>query len=178
LPEGAYVAAAGRWWDEGKGGATLDAAAAKALWPVVMAGAVQAPGGVHWAPRHAVATGALPHAAAAALVRNAGVFAAPSRYEPFGLAVAEAARAARALVLSDIPVFRELWGPAALFVEPGDAEALAAAINTLAADPQLRRTLGRKAQARARRFTVAAQARAMAQVYGHVLARRAVEEAR
>jgi glycosyltransferase involved in cell wall biosynthesis len=178
LPDGAYVAAAGRWWDEGKDGATLDAAAARALWPVVMAGALETPGGAAWAPRHAVATGALPHAAAAALVRNAGVFVAPSRYEPFGLAVAEAARAARALVLSDIPVFRELWGHAAIYVPPGDAEAFAGAINTLAADPDLRRTLGRRAQARAQRFTVAAQARAMAQVYGHVLARRAVEEAR
>jgi glycosyltransferase involved in cell wall biosynthesis len=177
-PDGAYAAAAGRWWDEGKDGATLDAAAAKALWPVVMMGALHAPGGTGWMPRHAVATGALPHAAAAALVRNAGVFVAPSRYEPFGLAVAEAARAARALVLSDIPVFRELWGHSAIYVSPGDAEALAAAINTLAADPDLRRTLGRKAQARARRFTVAAQARTMAQVYGHVLARRAMEEAR
>jgi hypothetical protein len=34
------------------------------------------------------------------------------------------------------------------------------------------------AQARARRFTVAAQARAMAELYGHVLARRALAEAR
>jgi glycosyltransferase involved in cell wall biosynthesis len=178
LSGGAYVAAAGRWWDEGKGGATLDAAAATTLWPVVMAGATQAPGGVPWAPRHASATGALPHAAASALVRNAGIFVAPSRYEPFGLAVAEAARAARPLILSDIPVFRELWGMTALYVPPGDAEALAGTINSLAADPDLRRTLGRKAQARARRFTVAAQARAMAGVYGHVLARRAVAEAR
>jgi glycosyltransferase involved in cell wall biosynthesis len=178
LPGGAYAAAAGRWWDEGKGGATLDAAAATTLWPVVMAGAVRAPGGADWTPRHAVAAGALPHAAAAALICNAGVFVAPSRYEPFGLAVAEAARAARPLILSDIPVFRELWGDAATYVPPGDAEALAGAINRLAADPDLRGKLGRKAQVRARRFTVTAQARAMAGVYGHVLARRAVAEAR
>jgi glycosyltransferase involved in cell wall biosynthesis len=43
---------------------------------------------------------------------------APSLYEPFGLAVAEAARAARPLVLSDIPTFRELWGDAALTSRP------------------------------------------------------------
>jgi glycosyltransferase involved in cell wall biosynthesis len=92
--------------------------------------------------------------------------------------VAEAARAARPLVLSDIPTFRELWGDAALYVPPGDADALAVAVNCLAADPDLRRTLGRMAQSRARRFTVAAQARAMAGLYGHVLARRALEEAR
>lgn len=178
LPGGAYAAAAGRWWDEGKGGATLDAAAATTLWPVVMAGALRAPGGGSWAPSHAVAAGSLPHAAAAALIRNAGIFVAPSHYEPFGLAVAEAARAARPLVLSDIQVFRELWSDAALYVPAGDADALSAAINRLAADPDLRRRLGQKAQARSRRFTVTAQARAMAGIYGRVLARRAVAEAR
>lgn len=173
-----YIAASGRWWDEGKGGATLDAAAARMLWPVVMAGSVRSPSGSDFAPRHAATTGALPHAAAAAFVRNAGVFVGPSRYEPFGLAVAEAARAARPLVLSDIPTFRELWGDAALYVPQGDPEALAATVNCLCADPDLRRTLGRMAQARARRFTVTAQARAMADLYGHVLARLSLARAR
>jgi glycosyltransferase involved in cell wall biosynthesis len=173
-----YVAASGRWWDEGKGGGVLDAAAARTLWPVVMAGPLSAPVGGDFAPRHEAATGPLPHAAAEALVRNAGVFVSPSAYEPFGLAVAEAARAARPLVLSDIPTFRELWGDAALYVPQGDPEALAATVNCLCADPELRRTLGRMAQTRARRFTVAAQARSMAEVYGHVLARRAMAEAR
>jgi hypothetical protein len=42
LAGGAYIAASGRWWDEGKGGATLDAAAEATLWPVVMAGPVRA----------------------------------------------------------------------------------------------------------------------------------------
>jgi glycosyltransferase involved in cell wall biosynthesis len=178
-PEGLpYIAASGRWWDEGKGGAVLDAAARRTLWPVVMAGPVRSPGTPDFAPRHACATGTLPHPAAAALVRNAGVFVGPSLYEPFGLAVAEAARAARPLVLSDIPTYRELWGDAALYVPPRDPEALAATVNCLAADPDLRRTLGRMAQARARRFTVAAQARSMAELYGHVLARRAMVEAR
>jgi glycosyltransferase involved in cell wall biosynthesis len=173
-----YVAASGRWWDEGKGGAVLDDAASRTLWAVVMAGPLSAPAGQDFMPRHATATGPLPHAAAAALVRNAAVFVGPSFYEPFGLAVAEAARAARPLVLSDIPTFRELWGDAALYVPPGDPEALAATVNCLCADPELRRTLGRMAQVRARRFTVPAQARSMAELYGRVLARRAMAEAR
>jgi glycosyltransferase involved in cell wall biosynthesis len=178
-PEGLpYIAGSGRWWDEGKGGATLDAAAARMLWPVVMAGPLRSPGAPDFSPRHASATGPLPHAAAAALVRNAGIFVGPSTYEPFGLAVAEAARAARPLVLSDIPTFRELWGDAALYVPPGEPEALAATVNCLAADPDLRRTLGRMAQVRARRFSVGAQARAMAGLYGQVLARRSLAEAR
>ena len=41
---------------------------------------------------------------------HAAVFAAPARYEPFGLAILEAARDRCALVLGDIPSLRELWG--------------------------------------------------------------------
>jgi glycosyltransferase involved in cell wall biosynthesis len=72
-------------------------------------------------------------------------------------------------VLSDIPTFRELWCDAALYVTKGDANGLAAAVSCLAADPQLRRTVGRAAQA---------QARAMAGLYGRVLARRPLAESR
>ena len=46
------------------------------------------------------------------------VFVSAARYEPFGLAVLEAAQAGCPLVLSDIPTFRELWDGAALFVDP------------------------------------------------------------
>ncbi len=46
----------------------------------------------------------------------ATVFASMARYEPFGLAVLEAAQAGMRLVLSDIPTFRELWDGAAIFV--------------------------------------------------------------
>ena len=70
---------------------------------------------------------------------KASVFASVSRYEPFGLAVLEAAQAGCALVLSDIPTFRELWDGAALFVPPEDPVALAEALrNTLQDDPSER----------------------------------------
>ena len=52
---------------------------------------------------------------------RAAIFVSSSVYEPFGLAVLEAAGSGAALVLSDIPTFRELWDEAALFAPPGDA---------------------------------------------------------
>jgi hypothetical protein len=55
-----YVAAVGRWWDEGKGGGTLDAAARQTLWPVVMAGPLGSPGGPAFVPRHASGAGPCP----------------------------------------------------------------------------------------------------------------------
>lgn len=160
-----YVIASGRWWDEGKGGATLDAAAAMSRWPVRLLGPLDGPNGTTFAPAQAEALGERPHSEAVSLMSKAGLFASPSLYEPFGLAVAEAARAGLPLVLSDIPSFRELWDNAAVFVPPRDPPALADAINQVANDPAKRRALGQAARERSTRLSSGAQASAMADLY-------------
>jgi glycosyltransferase involved in cell wall biosynthesis len=66
-------------------------------------------------------------------------------YEPFGLTVLEAAAAGCALVLSDIPSFRELWSGAAVFVDPADSESLHRALRDLSADDHQRVGLQRAA---------------------------------
>ena len=65
------------------------------------------------------------------------MFVSSARYEPFGLAVLEAAAAGCALVLSDIPTFRELWDGAATFVACDDDLALAQAIERIVDDVML-----------------------------------------
>ncbi|HYF09359.1 MAG TPA: glycosyltransferase family 4 protein [Acetobacteraceae bacterium] len=150
-----FVFTAGRLWDEGKNAATLDAAATELRLPVLVAGLVTGPHGAHFAPRQARWVGALTPEAVAAYLAARPIFASVAHYEPFGLAVLEAAQAGCALVLSDIATFRELWGDAARFVPPGDAGALARAIQDLAAEPEARARLGAAAQARAGRFSVA-----------------------
>jgi glycosyltransferase involved in cell wall biosynthesis len=60
----------------------------------------------------------------AATLARAAVYAAPSRYEPFGLAPLEAALSGCALVLSDISPFRELWEDSAVFFANNDAHDL------------------------------------------------------
>lgn len=167
--DGPFAVAAGRWWDEGKGGATLDAAAEHARWPVRMLGALRSSNGQSFVPRHAAWTGEVPHGEAVALMNRAGAFVSPSLYEPFGLAVAEAAELGLPLVLSDIPTFRELWDGAALFFAPRDPYALAHHLDTLAANPALRASLGAAARRRAARFTPLAQADAMLALYGSLL---------
>ncbi|OLP53659.1 glycosyl transferase [Rhizobium rhizosphaerae] len=169
LPKEPRIFAAGRWWDEGKNGAMLDRAAALAEWPVEMAGPLVGPHGQALALSHARALGSLPHAAAMARLTSAAIVASPSLYEPFGLAALEGARAGAALVLADIPTYRELWEGAALFAAPDDATAFADCLNRLAADADLRRALGAAAQARARRFTPQAQGQAMSALYGRLL---------
>jgi glycogen synthase len=99
--------------------------------------------------------------------RQAAVFAAPARYEPFGLAVLEAARDRCALVLGDIPSLRELWGTDALFVSPDDPEHLAAALRGLLDDLPAAAELGERAQRRAQRSYARP---AMADAYRHLYA--------
>ena len=88
------------------------------------------------------------------LYSRASIYAATSRYEPFGLAVLEAALSRCAIVANDIPSFREIWGDAALFFRANDADSLAELIRRLREDPDLCRAYGNRAYQRARqRFT-------------------------
>ncbi len=159
------IVSVGRWWDDGKNGSVLDKAAPASPWPLILAGPLGGPHGeaVHFTA--AETTGSLPHDEVQSLLARAAVFAAPSLYEPFGLAVAEAASAGAALVLSDIPTFRELWDGAALFVPPTKPERWAAAFQRLAADDALCRKLGAASKGRAATFSFGRQAERMWAVY-------------
>ncbi|WP_419730280.1 glycosyltransferase [Lichenicola sp.] len=152
------VLAAGRFWDEGKDVVTLDAAARLIDAPVLAAGSFRDPAGRETSAPGLVRLGSLDEPALANAYAHARAFISTTRYEPFGLAVLEAAQAGLPLVLSDIPSFRELWDGAALFVTPGNAAGFAAAINrALDDDPDAR---GGAAHERARRYTATAMAEA------------------
>ena len=96
------------------------------------------------------------------------VFVSAAVYETFGLAALEAAQAGCALVLSDIPTYRELWDDAAIFVPARDAAGFAAAIDRLIADPELREAMAAAARVRARRYTVEAMAAGIAGIYAEL----------
>jgi glycosyltransferase involved in cell wall biosynthesis len=149
---------AGRLWDEAKGVAILDAAAARFPGKVRAAGPTVGPNGARLEPRNLTLCGRLDEPALAREYAGAAVFVSPSRYEPFGLSVLEAAQAGCALLLADIPTFRELWGQAAVFVPPGDAGALAAALARLLEDRAGCARLGAQARTRAAAFSPARMA--------------------
>jgi glycosyltransferase involved in cell wall biosynthesis len=149
------VLAAGRLWDEGKNITLLDRAAAlMGDVPVMAAGATNGPQGASATLAHLLALGFLSEKQMAKTMAEARVFAAPSLYEPFGLAVLEAAQTNLPLVLADIPSFRELWDGAAIFLPPHSAEVWAAILVALHAEPAACRGWGMKARARAATFTV------------------------
>lgn len=88
------------------------------------------------------------------LYSRATIYAATSRYEPFGMAALEAAFSRCAIVANDMPTFREIWGDAALYFRANDAESLAQTIRLLSDDRELCRTYANLAYQRAReRFT-------------------------
>ena len=105
---------------------------------------------------------------------EAAVFTSLSRYEPFGLAVLEAAQAGCALVLSDIPTFRELWDCAAVFVQPDDPVALAGALQSLLRDSNECARLGALAHSRSAQFGPARMVDATWDIHAAVLAREAI----
>lgn len=164
---------AGRLWDEVKNVRTLDAAAAKLPFPFHAAGPVQAPHGAVAEFEHLNLLGPLSADELATRLSARPVFVSAATFEPFGLAVLEAAQNGCALVLSDIPTFRELWNDAAVFVPAGDAAAIARAVEDAVQDLPLRRALGEAARARAERYSVAVMASAMVGHYSDLLARRA-----
>lgn len=170
LPRDNIVFAAGRWWDAGKNGQVLDAAAGRTTWPILAAGPVTGPNGEVFAFRHATSLDSLPHNETRRRMAGAGIFVSPSLYEPFGLAALEAAQAGTPLVLADIPTYREVWADAALFFPPRDACALADMLDRLARDAALRRSLGAAALLRAGRYTMAGQAAAMNAAYAEAAA--------
>lgn len=165
--------AAGRWWDQGKNAAVLDRAASVAGWPILTAGPLEGPACQRVDFRHAVPLGPLPHHQVRVLMGRSGLFVSPSLYEPFGLAVLEAAASGTPLLLADVATYRELWDGAAMFHNATDPYELAACINLLAGNANRRRELGKAAARRSRRFSVNRQAAAMRTVYDRAALARA-----
>jgi len=170
------ILAAGRAWDEAKGFPALMQAAAGLPWPLALAGSTA----LDEDERKETAShlGRVPPEKMAALMAKAEIFAAPSLYEPFGLSVLEAALAGCALVLSDIPTFRELWAGAAVFVPPGDREMLRQRLDLLIGDRLLRESMQRRARIRAARYGRERMGAAYRQRYEDLLASRQHEAPR
>ncbi|HZT24276.1 MAG TPA: glycosyltransferase family 4 protein [Pseudolabrys sp.] len=167
------ILAAGRLWDEAKNVALLARIAERVPWPVEAAGSIAAPDARSRRPLlHDVnILGELSHVAMLDQMCSAAVVASPALYEPFGLAILEAAAAGCALVLADIPTFRELWSGAALFVDPRDDDRWCEMLTRVARDAKLRRKLQMCARERALAYSLEDMAAAYGRLYERALDR-------
>jgi glycosyltransferase involved in cell wall biosynthesis len=102
--------------------------------------------------------GAVDEQALDALYRRATLYAMPSRYEGFGLPLLEAMARSCAVVAADGASLPEVVGDAGLLVPPGDVAEWANALEELLDDPDARKALIERGDARAATFTWAASA--------------------
>ena len=154
-PKRRAIMAAGRVWDEAKNLKLLDAIAPLIASSVEIAGDTAHPEHGVVKLRHARALSLLDAAQMRQRLAEAAIFAAPARYEPFGLAILEAAAAGCALVLGDIASLRETWDGAAIFVPPEDPGKWRAALARLIDADDERERLAAAGRARAERFRMA-----------------------
>lgn len=103
-------------------------------------------------PPGIVRSGFVADAALPALLSGAIGLAYPSRYEGFGLPPLEAMACGTPAIVAPVTSLPEVCGSAALYVDPDDAEALAAHMLALAAEPRLRADLAEAGRVQAQRF--------------------------
>jgi glycosyltransferase involved in cell wall biosynthesis len=103
------------------------------------------------------------------LVRQATVFAYPSRYEGFGLSPLHAMASGTPVVASACGALEEVLGDGAWLVPAGDEVALAGALQRLVDDRAAREDLARKGQLRAAEYSWTSCAEGLASLY-HELA--------
>jgi glycosyltransferase involved in cell wall biosynthesis len=167
-----YIFSAGRLWDPAKNIIMLQRIAQRLDWPVYAAGDSigtnenAADAGVAANYR---ALGFLSREEIVRWLSAASIYCAPARYEPFGLSILEAALSGCALVLGDIPSLRENWDGAAVFVDPNDADGIAAAIRQLIANSAFRERCSRRARLRGLEFTPGRTAARYVEIYHSML---------
>ncbi|KTD19054.1 glycosyltransferase family 4 protein [Legionella jordanis] len=165
-----FILTAGRVWDEAKNIYALSEIADELDWPVYIAGnninpsnaKVKIPENVHF-------LGPLSHQDLQVYMQRAAIFVMPARYEPFGLAVLEAAQAGCALVLGQIKTLEEIWQDTAVYVPPYDPAKLLRTLNHLIQDKELRSKLSSLTSLRSKNFTQEKMVREYQSLYKELL---------
>lgn len=155
-----FVLTVGRMWDPGKQVSILTER--DCGWPVILAGRNEHPDETYRqnvAPVACSGTveirGTQTPEQLRLLYFRAAIYAATSRYEPFGLAPLEAALSRCAIVANDIPAFRELWGETVCYFSNNDPDSLREALAGLRKNRDLRHHYAEMSYQRARRIFTA-----------------------
>lgn len=152
-PKEPFLLTVGRFWDEAKNLQALSKIASDLPWPIYIAGETVSPEGFATGCGGCHPLGMLAPPDLAQWYARAAVYVSTAKYEPFGLAILEAALSGCALLLNDIPSLREIWSDAALFCDVSNAIALRADIQAFVDDPLLRGQMSTRARNHALQYT-------------------------
>ncbi|MHC2992960.1 glycosyl transferase family 1 [Pontibacter sp. HJ8] len=160
-----FVFSMGRVWDEAKNISMLAHIASELQWPVYIAGEEKHPDtGKQVELENVHFLGHLSNKEVSDWLSRASIYALPAKYEPFGLTVLEAAMSGCALVVGKTESQAEIWGNAARYVDPQNADELRNTISNLIEDEFCRNIMACRAVKRSHGYT----SDQMAQDYGHL----------
>lgn len=165
----AFILTSSRVWDDAKSIAVLESAARQLSWPVYLAAQDKYFSSTLTLLQYINFLGMPTSEEMASWFAQAAIYVLPSRYEPFGLSILEAAMSKCALVLSDLPSLREVWGDAALYVSPDDPVELEIALTLLIIDSDFRNIMAKRAYTRAKKYTSAHMAANYLSVYQELI---------
>ncbi|MBK6264978.1 glycosyltransferase family 4 protein [Marivirga sp. S37H4] len=165
-----FILSAGRIWDEGKNIQLLSDIAKEIHWPVCIAGNNIDPD-TGEAPKleNVDFLGQLTNEEMQEYMAYAAVFVMPAKYEPFGLAILEAAKSSCALALARLDTLQEIWGDAALYFDPFDEREAKSVIQELVSNDRLRMKMSEKAFERAKKYSAEKMAQNYMQLYEKLL---------
>lgn len=149
-----FIFSTGRIWDEAKNLKVLSEIANELPWPVYIAGENKDPDSEEQKElKNVHFLGKLSAGEVKKWMQRAAIFVSPTKYEPFGLAILEAADAGCALVLSDLETLREIWEESAVYFDPDNAAELKQKILLMTQNSKQTQESSEKAKRRAENFS-------------------------
>lgn len=171
-----FILCSGRIWDEGKNLKLLSKIAQHLPWPVFVAGNNINPNtGNICEVENVNFIGKLNPEELKNWMQRAKIFVSPTKYEPFGLSILEAAKAGCVLALSNIDTLQELWHGNAVFFDPENAEEAEKVILQLISDEDFRKTLAQKSKKAAESYCTKKMSSDYFQLYNELIAEKKVE---
>lgn len=159
----AVIFASGRIWDEAKNLKLLATISRHFKWPLYIAGNGNL--NVEYG-RH---LGLLSESEMVSWYIRASIYISTALYEPFGLSVLEAAYNNCALVLSDINSLREIWGDAAIFVNPRNTEEIIDSVEWLIKSNEMISEYARKANMQSHKYSADSMCNRYVEIYNEML---------